>query len=130
MNGLDIKNIKLGDSLSSSITKKEDFNYLLSVPPFGQNWISQKELIQKSSLGTFAPALPRKSDSSLSPLQVKWTTNSSNQILHCILSKDFRIISIDPNSNIVTVRDLITVCLTVSWENQLVDINVYSKNRK
>ncbi len=64
INGLDVENIILGDSLTSGIIKKKDFDYLVSVPPFGLNWVSQKELIEKGSLGDFAPGLPRKSDSS------------------------------------------------------------------
>ncbi len=64
LNGLDIKNIKLGDSLCSNLIQKRDFDYLVSVPPFGENWVKQSNLIQESTLGHFVPAFPKTSDSS------------------------------------------------------------------
>ena len=64
INGLDTKNIQLGDSLCANKIDKHDFDYLVSIPPFGQFWGDQREAIEKGPLGEFAPALPRKSDSS------------------------------------------------------------------
>lgn len=64
INGLGIKNIELGDSLCANKIEKHDFDYLVSIPPFGQFWGGQREAIERGPLGEFAPALPRRSDSS------------------------------------------------------------------
>ena len=64
INGLESRNIELGNSLCANKIKKNDFDYLVSIPPFGQFWGGQREAIEKGPLAEFAPALPSRSDSS------------------------------------------------------------------
>ncbi|WP_239234114.1 type I restriction-modification system subunit M [Candidatus Nitrotoga sp. BS] len=68
--GQEVKNIKLGNTLSSDQLYADKFNYMLSNPPFGVDWkkIEQDikdENTQKGFAGRFGPGLPRVSDGSL-----------------------------------------------------------------
>jgi len=68
--GQEVKNIKLGNTLSSDQLYADKFNYMLSNPPFGVDWkkIEQdikNENTQKGFDGRFGPGLPRVSDGSL-----------------------------------------------------------------
>lgn len=68
--GQEVKNIKLGNTLSSDQLVAEKFDYMLSNPPFGVDWkkISGEindEHTQKGFDGRFGAGLPRVSDGSL-----------------------------------------------------------------
>ncbi|SMN01579.1 Type I restriction-modification system, DNA-methyltransferase subunit M [uncultured Candidatus Thioglobus sp.] len=68
----DPDNIRLGSSLSSDKFKGERFDYMITNPPFGVSWKSEKEFIeneQQSFNGRFAVGTPRTSDGSLLFLQ-------------------------------------------------------------
>ncbi|MCK6433522.1 MAG: SAM-dependent DNA methyltransferase [Burkholderiaceae bacterium] len=68
--GYDVRNLKLGNTLSDDQLKGERFDYCLANPPFGVKW----EMVQKAVLdehkslgyaGRFGPGLPRVGDGSL-----------------------------------------------------------------
>lgn len=64
--------IKLGSSLSRDGYKGFKFNYMITNPPFGVDWKSEKEYIDeesKSPNGRFSVGTPRVSDGSLLFLQ-------------------------------------------------------------
>lgn len=68
--GQDVKNIKLGNTLSNDQLAYEKFDYMLSNPPFGVDWKKIEEDIkseheQKGFEGRFGAGLPRVSDGSL-----------------------------------------------------------------
>jgi len=68
--GQEVNNIKLGNTLSSDQLAGEQFDYMLSNPPFGVDWkkISgeiKDEHEQKGFDGRFGAGLPRVSDGSL-----------------------------------------------------------------
>ena len=68
--GQDVKNIRLGNTLSDDQLAGMCFDYMLSNPPFGVDWKKiQKaitdEHLQKGHSGRFGPGLPRVSDGSL-----------------------------------------------------------------
>jgi len=68
--GQDIKNIKLGNTLSDDQHPENKFDYLLSNPPFGVEWKKvEKQVVdehnKKGYQGRFGPGLPRVSDGSL-----------------------------------------------------------------
>ncbi|NOU12526.1 MAG: N-6 DNA methylase, partial [Methylococcaceae bacterium] len=68
--GQEVKNIKLGNTLSNDQLYADKFDYMLSNPPFGVDWkkIEQDikdENTQKGFDGRFGPGLPRVSDGSL-----------------------------------------------------------------
>ena len=68
--GQEVNNIKLGNTLSSDQLAGEQFDYMLSNPPFGVDWkkISGEindEHTQKGFDGRFGAGLPRVSDGSL-----------------------------------------------------------------
>ena len=68
--GQEVNNIKLGNTLSSDQLVAEQFDYMLSNPPFGVDWkkISGEindEHTQKGFDGRFGAGLPRVSDGSL-----------------------------------------------------------------
>ncbi len=68
--GQEVNNIKLGNTLSSDQLAGEQFDYMLSNPPFGVDWkkISGEindEHQQKGFEGRFGAGLPRVSDGSL-----------------------------------------------------------------
>jgi len=68
--GQDVSRIKLGNTLSNDQLPQDQFDYMLSNPPFGVDWkkiegdISDEHL-QKGFNGRFGPGLPRVSDGSL-----------------------------------------------------------------
>lgn len=68
--GQDVSRIKLGNTLSNDQLPHDQFDYMLSNPPFGVDWkkiegdISDEHL-QKGFNGRFGPGLPRVSDGSL-----------------------------------------------------------------
>lgn len=68
--GQEVKNIKLGNTLSSDQLYADKFDYMLSNPPFGVDWKKIEQAIkdehtQKGFEGRFGPGLPRVSDGSL-----------------------------------------------------------------
>ncbi len=68
--GQDVKNIKLGNTLSNDQFFADKFDYMLSNPPFGVDWKKiEKDIKDEHSLkgfdGRFGPGLPRVSDGSL-----------------------------------------------------------------
>lgn len=68
--GQDVRNIKLGNTLSNDQLAYDKFDYMLSNPPFGVDWkrIEQEikdEHSQKGFEGRFGAGLPRVSDGSL-----------------------------------------------------------------
>lgn len=69
-----IENIAFGDTLGDGKTKdghqNEKFHYMLANPPFGVEWKSQQEIVEKEYedqgfSGRFGPGLPRINDGSL-----------------------------------------------------------------
>lgn len=68
--GQDVRNIKLGNTLSNDQLAYDKFDYMLSNPPFGVDWKKIEEDIkseheQKGFDGRFGAGLPRVSDGSL-----------------------------------------------------------------
>ncbi|MCE8044639.1 N-6 DNA methylase [Halomonas daqingensis] len=68
--GQEVKQIKLGNTLSDDQLAGERFDFMLSNPPFGVDWKKvQKQVTdehkQKGYAGRFGPGLPRVSDGSL-----------------------------------------------------------------
>ncbi|EPF6186950.1 type I restriction-modification system subunit M [Acinetobacter baumannii] len=68
--GQDVRNIKLGNTLSNDQLAYEKFDYMLSNPPFGVDWKKIEQEIkdehqQKGFNGRFGAGLPRVSDGSL-----------------------------------------------------------------
>lgn len=68
--GQDVRNIKLGNTLSNDQLAYEKFDYMLSNPPFGVDWKKIEQEIkeeheQKGFEGRFGAGLPRVSDGSL-----------------------------------------------------------------
>lgn len=68
--GQEVKNIKLGNTLSNDQLYADKFDYMLSNPPFGVDWKKIEQTIkeehtQKGFEGRFGPGLPRVSDGSL-----------------------------------------------------------------
>jgi len=68
--GQEVKNIKLGNTLSNDQLYADKFDYMLSNPPFGVDWKKietdiQNEHSLKGFDGRFGPGLPRVSDGSL-----------------------------------------------------------------
>jgi type I restriction enzyme M protein len=68
--GQEVKNIKLGNTLSNDQLYADKFDYMLSNPPFGVDWKKIEADIQdehaiKGFDGRFGPGLPRVSDGSL-----------------------------------------------------------------
>lgn len=68
--GQEVKNIKLGNTLSNDQLYADKFDYMLSNPPFGVDWKKietdiKNEHTLKGFDGRFGPGLPRVSDGSL-----------------------------------------------------------------
>ncbi|MEY0001324.1 N-6 DNA methylase [Morganella morganii] len=68
--GQDVSRIKLGNTLSNDQLPLDQFDYMLSNPPFGVDWKKvegeiNKEHAEKGFNGRFGPGLPRVSDGSL-----------------------------------------------------------------
>ncbi|WP_204369189.1 type I restriction-modification system subunit M [Methylocucumis oryzae] len=68
--GQEVKNIKLGNTLSNDQLYADKFDYMLSNPPFGVDWKKietdiKDEHTLKGFAGRFGPGLPRVSDGSL-----------------------------------------------------------------
>ena len=68
--GQDVRNVKLGNTLSNDQLAYEKFDYMLSNPPFGVDWKKiesdiKDEYEQKGFEGRFGAGLPRVSDGSL-----------------------------------------------------------------
>lgn len=68
--GQEVKNIKLGNTLSNDQLYADKFDYMLSNPPFGVDWKKIEASIKdentlKGFEGRFGPGLPRVSDGSL-----------------------------------------------------------------
>lgn len=68
--GQDVSRIKLGNTLSNDQLPQDQFDYMLSNPPFGVDWKKiegeiNDEHSQKGFNGRFGPGLPRVSDGSL-----------------------------------------------------------------
>ncbi|MBL1261733.1 MAG: SAM-dependent DNA methyltransferase [Thiotrichaceae bacterium] len=68
--GQDVSNIKLGNTLSNDQLYAQQFDYMLSNPPFGVDWKKIESDIKdehnlKGFDGRFGPGLPRVSDGSL-----------------------------------------------------------------
>jgi len=68
--GQEVKNIKLGNTLSNDQLYGDKFDYMLSNPPFGVDWKKiEQEIKDENTLkgfdGRFGPGLPRVSDGSL-----------------------------------------------------------------
>jgi type I restriction enzyme M protein len=64
--------IKLGSSLSNDHFSDRRFDYMITNPPFGVSWKSEKDFIQEEAshaLGRFSVGTPRTSDGSLLFLQ-------------------------------------------------------------
>lgn len=70
--GEDPERIKLGSSLSNDQHEGRKFDYMITNPPFGVSWKSEKNFIEeesKNSMGRFSVGTPRTSDGSLLFLQ-------------------------------------------------------------
>jgi type I restriction enzyme M protein len=70
--GEDPDKIKLGSSLSDDKFEGKKFDYMITNPPFGVSWKSEKGFIEEESknpLGRFTVGTPRTSDGSLLFLQ-------------------------------------------------------------
>lgn len=68
--GQDVSRIKLGNTLSNDQLPQDQFDYMLSNPPFGVDWKKIESEIndehkQKGTNGRFGAGLPRVSDGSL-----------------------------------------------------------------
>ena len=68
--GQEVKNIKLGNTLSNDQLYADKFDYMLSNPPFGVDWKKiESDIKDENTLkgfdGRFGPGLPRVSDGSL-----------------------------------------------------------------
>ncbi|WP_281994775.1 type I restriction-modification system subunit M [Ruegeria faecimaris] len=68
--GQDVTNIKLGNTLSQDQLASDNFDYMLSNPPFGVDWKKiEKDIKDEHAVkgfdGRFGPGLPRVSDGSL-----------------------------------------------------------------
>lgn len=68
--GQDIDNIYLGDTLTDDGFRTKHFDFLLSNPPFGVDWNTQRKYVtdeheQRGFAGRFGPGLPRVSDGSM-----------------------------------------------------------------
>ncbi|WP_422489550.1 type I restriction-modification system subunit M [Endozoicomonas sp. ALE010] len=68
--GQDVSRIKLGNTLSSDQLASQQFDYMLSNPPFGVDWKKIESTVKtehdvKGFDGRFGPGLPRVSDGSL-----------------------------------------------------------------
>lgn len=68
--GQEVKNIKLGNTLSNDQLYADKFDYMLSNPPFGVDWKKIEQSIKDENTlkgfdGRFGPGLPRVSDGSL-----------------------------------------------------------------
>ena len=66
--GRDADNIKLGSVLSNDYHRRK-FDYLITNPPYGKRWTTDKREVQaehgRGSAGRFGPGLPRISDGQL-----------------------------------------------------------------
>ena len=72
ISGEDPDNIKLGSSLSEDHFEGKKFDYMITNPPFGVSWKSEKEFVDEESknpYGRFKVGTPRSSDGSLLFLQ-------------------------------------------------------------
>ncbi|MDK8193492.1 class I SAM-dependent DNA methyltransferase [Paenibacillus sp. UMB7766-LJ446] len=74
LKGLNVSNIKFGNSFTQDGLENEEFHYFLSNPPFGVDWKkTQKDITEehnkKGFNGRFGAGLPRVSDGSLLFLQ-------------------------------------------------------------
>lgn len=74
LKGLNVSNIKYGNSFTQDGLENEEFHYFLSNPPFGVDWKKvQKDITEehnkKGFNGRFGAGLPRVSDGSLLFLQ-------------------------------------------------------------
>jgi len=70
--GEDPDNIRLGSSLSEDNFQGNRFDYMITNPPFGVSWKSEKEFVENERLnpyGRFSVGTPRTSDGSLLFLQ-------------------------------------------------------------
>ena len=70
--GEDPERIQLGSSLSEDQFEGRKFDYMITNPPFGVSWKSEKNFIEEESknpLGRFSVGTPRTSDGSLLFLQ-------------------------------------------------------------
>ncbi|RME58601.1 SAM-dependent DNA methyltransferase [Candidatus Parcubacteria bacterium] len=68
--GYDVKNIKLGNTLSDDQLPNERFDYCLANPPFGVDWKKVQTAVKDEHRllgynGRFGPGLPRVSDGSM-----------------------------------------------------------------
>jgi len=66
----DVRNIKLGNTLSDDKLYADQFDYMLSNPPFGVDWKKVEKTVKdeqkiKGYDGRFGPGIPRVSDGSL-----------------------------------------------------------------
>ena len=72
ISGEDPDNVKLGSSLSEDQFEGKKFDYMITNPPFGVSWKSEKEFVEEESknpYGRFSVGTPRTSDGSLLFLQ-------------------------------------------------------------
>ena len=72
ISGEDPDNVKLGSSLSEDHFEGRKFDYMITNPPFGVSWKSEKEFVEEESknpYGRFSVGTPRTSDGSLLFLQ-------------------------------------------------------------
>ncbi|MDC0463128.1 type I restriction-modification system subunit M [Flavobacteriaceae bacterium] len=72
ISGEDPDNVKLGSSLSEDHFEGKKFDYMITNPPFGVSWKSEKEFVEEESknpYGRFSVGTPRVSDGSLLFLQ-------------------------------------------------------------
>ena len=72
VSGEDPDNVKLGSSLSEDHFEGRKFDYMITNPPFGVSWKSEKEFVEEESknpYGRFSVGTPRVSDGSLLFLQ-------------------------------------------------------------
>lgn len=68
--GYDVKNLKLGNTLNNDQLKYEKFDYCLANPPFGVKWEKVQgdvndEHVNEGYAGRFGPGMPRVGDGSL-----------------------------------------------------------------
>lgn len=68
--GYDVRNLKLGNTLNNDQLRNEQFDYCLANPPFGVKWEKVQgdvnaEHVNEGYAGRFGPGLPRVGDGSL-----------------------------------------------------------------
>jgi len=89
MLGEDVKNIYEGNTLTEDQLKGEKFDLLITNPPFGVEWKTEKSIVEKERSGSnnrFVAGLPRVSDGQLLFLQNLLAKTENNARVAIILN--------------------------------------------